>query len=89
MKSRATKRFWAAYGELSHDDKHLAREAYLQFSNDPSHPSLKFKCVHASKPIYSVRISRGIRALGVLSGESITWFWIGSHDDYERLLSRT
>ena len=24
---------------------------------------------------------------GVVSGDEIVWFWIGSHDDYERLLA--
>jgi hypothetical protein len=33
-----------------------------------------------------VRITRGCRALGVLDGDTITWFWIGGHDEYERLL---
>ncbi len=25
-------------------------------------------------------------ALGLLEADTITWFWIGSHADYERLL---
>jgi len=31
-----------------------------------------------------VRITRGYRALGILEGDTVTWFWIGSHKDYER-----
>ena len=30
----------------------------------------------------------GWRALGVVEGDHITWFWIGSHSDYEQLISR-
>jgi hypothetical protein len=26
--------------------------------------------------------------LGILDGEEITWFWIGSHADYDNLLNR-
>ena len=38
----------------------------------------------ALKPFYSVRISRGYRALGLKEGKAITWFWIGSHTEYEK-----
>jgi hypothetical protein len=88
VKSRATKRFWKAYAALTEGEKDRAREAYRQFSQNPSHPSLQLKRVHPQKPIYSVRISLGYRAVGVLQGEVMTWLWIGGHDDYDRLLSK-
>jgi len=25
--------------------------------------------------------------LGILEGDTVTWFWIGSHDEYERFIS--
>ena len=31
-------------------------------------------------------ISRNYRAVGVLAGDEIVWFWIGAHSDYARLL---
>ncbi len=40
----------------------------------------------STEPIYSVRISRGYRALGLRDGDLVTWFWIGSHADYDKLL---
>lgn len=52
------------------------------------HPSLHFKKVHSSRPIYSARISLGYRALAVRKDDVLVWFWIGSHSDYEELLSR-
>jgi hypothetical protein len=36
--------------------------------------------------VYSVRIGLGYRALGILEGSVVTWFWIGSHADYDRLV---
>jgi hypothetical protein len=33
-----------------------------------------------------VRVTKGYRALGLRQGETIVWFWIGSHAEYERLL---
>ena len=45
------------------------------------------KKVHSTRPIYSVRISLDHRALGVRAGDEMSWFWIGSHGDYEKLLT--
>jgi hypothetical protein len=53
---------------------------------ESGHPSLRFKKVHATLPIYSVRIDRAYRAVGVLNGDTVVWFWIGSHANYEALL---
>ena len=65
-----------------------AREVYKQFAENPFYPSLHFKPVHSIKPIYSVRINIDYRALGVYSENEIVWFWIGPHDEYEKLLRR-
>jgi len=51
--------------ELTPDTQRQAREAYRKFAENPYHPSLRLKKVHAVDPIYSVRISRDYRALGV------------------------
>lgn len=42
----------------------------------------------ATEPIYSVRIGLGWRAVGVRSGDEMVRFWIGSHADYDSLVSR-
>ena len=64
------------------------QEAYRVLSEDPSHPSLNFKQVHSSRPIFSARVSLGYRALAIREGDALIWFWIGSHNDYSNLLSR-
>ena len=87
MKSRTTRQFRKAYEKLPDEIRRRANHAYEMFEQDPSHPSLRFKKVHPSEPIYSVRISRDYRAVGVLEEDVIVWFWIGSHDEYERLIS--
>jgi len=63
-----------------------ARAAYRLFQQDPNHPGLRFKRVNLSEPIYSVRIGRDWRALGMRDGNEIVWFWIGSHADYDKLI---
>ena len=62
--------------------------AYKRFVAEPAHPGLRFKRVHETDPIYSVRISIDYRAMGVRDGDEVVWFWIGSHAEYEKLLSR-
>ena len=64
-----------------------AREAYKLWKDDPYNSTLQFKQVHAGRPIYSVRVGIGWRALGVKDGDDVVWFWIGSHADYDKLLS--
>lgn len=86
MKSETTARFWDAYENLPEQAKTRARNAYRLFDRDPRHPSLHLKKVHTRASVYSVRISQGYRALGVQEQDTIIWFWIGSHDEYERLL---
>lgn len=86
MKSRTTPKFWRLFDRLPVPVQGQARHTYQQFSSDPSHPSINFKKVCATEPIYSVRISLQYRAVGLLRQDVITWFWIGHHDDYDRLL---
>jgi hypothetical protein len=86
MKSRTTRRFRDAYEALPSEIRRSADRAYQFFEQDPRHPSLRFKKVHPTEPVYSVRITREYRALGLLEGDTVIWFWIGSHADYEQLL---
>lgn len=86
MKSRTTRRFRKAFATLPSDVQDRARRAYELFKSNPRHPSLRFKQVHATRPVYSARVALGYRALGVKDDETIVWFWIGSHADYDDLL---
>ena len=88
MNSRTTQRFREAFARLPRSVQRQARGAYQLFQENPQHPSLWFKPVHPNRPIYSVRISRDYRALGVREGNEIIWFWIGSHAEYDRIVSR-
>lgn len=88
MKSHITARFRELFQELPSPVQRQARSAYKTFKQNHNHPGLRFKQVHSSKPIYSVRINIEYRALCVKNGEDLIWFWIGSHSDYDKLLSR-
>jgi hypothetical protein len=88
VNSRTTERFRTAYWQLPTAVRLRAQQAYRLFTQDPSHPSLRFKQVHATRPIFSVRVGLAYRALGVRDGDDMIWFWIGSHNDYDKLLSQ-
>ena len=87
MISRATDAFWKAYRDLPDDIKERAKTAYRLWRENPNHPSLRFKKIHEVEPVFSVRIGLGWRAVGVRSGEEMIWYWIGSHADYDALIS--
>lgn len=88
MKSRTTAKFRKAFADLPEQVQKQTREAYRQFKHDPGHSSLRFKKVHPELPIYSARISKSYRAVGQLEGNTVIWFWVGSHAEYDMLLSQ-
>ncbi len=88
MKSRTTAQFRKAFAELPKQVQEQTREAYRKFKQNPRHPSLRFKKVHSVLPIYSARITKNYRAIGQLEGDTIIWFWVGAHAEYDRLVSQ-
>ncbi len=86
MTSKTTDRFRKAYAQLPEYARRRAREAYRLFRDNPNHPSLRFKQVHATRPIYSARVGLGYRALAVRDGDVVVWFWIGTHAAYDELI---
>jgi len=88
MESRTTEDFRKAFAKLPDEIRRLARKNYRLWRDNPNHPSLQFKNVHPKKPIYSVRIGFHYRTVGIREGDTIIWFWIGPHSEYDRLLSR-
>ena len=87
MKSHTTRRFREAYRALPQDVRRRARAAFHLWLQDPHHPSLRFKEIRKHKSVYSVRIGVDWRALGVVRGDAVIWFWIGSHADYDQVVA--
>ncbi|HYE40518.1 MAG TPA: hypothetical protein VEB23_11330 [Ramlibacter sp.] len=85
MNSQTTPEFWDCYRAMPPEARRLAVRAYRIWRENPRHPGLHFKRVHPSEPIYAARVGIHWRALGLLEGGTVTWFWIGSHADYDRL----
>lgn len=88
MNSRTTRRFRELFALLPAQVQQQARAAYRIFQHNPAHPGLRFKQVPADPPIYSARVGISYRAVGVLDGDTVVWYWIGSHADYDKLLEQ-
>lgn len=88
MNSYLTDDFLACFRSLPQNIKKKARKNYRLWAQNRNHPSLQFKQVHTTEPIYSVRVGIGWRAMGLLEEKDIYWFWIGSHAEYDKLLNQ-
>jgi hypothetical protein len=88
MISRTTDGFWKCYKELPEQVRKEAKRAYKSFKSNPYHPSLHFKRIHSTRAIFSLRITKDYRAVGIEQDKQIIWFWIGSHGDYDKLLKQ-
>lgn len=84
MRHFASSDFWTCFGALPVPVQELARKNYELLKKNSQHPSLHFKTVGRYR---SVRVGRHYRALGIEIPEGVLWFWIGSHAEYDRLLS--
>lgn len=88
MISHITASFRIMFRQLPTEVQQQGREAYTLFRQNPWHPSLRWKRVHPTRPIYPVRVGRGHRAVGIHAADEVVWFWIGSHAAYDQLLRR-
>ncbi len=88
MNSRTTRQFRELLAALPRHVRQQAREAYRLFRDNPRHPGLHFKRVHEDPPIFSARVGIGFRAVGVRDSNTIVWYWIGSHAEYDRLVTQ-
>jgi hypothetical protein len=62
----------------------MADKAFALLKENPQHPSLYFKKVG---DLWSARIGLRHRALSVEISDGLSWFWIGTHADYDRLIA--
>ena len=84
MKHSASPKFWTAYQQLPVPIRELADANFALLKRNPRHPSLQFKKIGR---FWSVRVGLRYRALAVETNEGYLWFWIGSHAEYDRLIS--
>ena len=86
MKYDTDPSFWDHYHGLPAEARSAARKEFALWVESPFHPSLHFKCVDKGERIWSLRVTRRHRALAAETEGTMTWYWIGSHDAYERMI---
>jgi hypothetical protein len=84
LKHFASPDFWRLLSKLPVDIQRLARSNFELLKSNPHHPSLHFKKVGR---YWSDRIGLAYGTLGQETEEGILWGWIGSHAEYDRVIS--
>jgi hypothetical protein len=69
---------------LSADVRRLSIARYRLWAQDPFSYSFHFKEIRP--PLWSVRINQNYRAVARRYDDLLVWFWIGPHDEYDRLI---
>jgi len=86
MNSKTHSRFWTCFHALPASVQRMAVAKFRLWQSEPFHPSLRFK--ELAEGLWSARITRGYRALARRKGDLVVWFWIGTHEDYDRFVSK-
>ena len=88
MPSRFTEGYFKLLKRLPKDVQRRTIKTLELLERDPRYPSVHFKEVSEKHGAWSARVSRDYRMVGYREGEVIEWFWVGSHDQYDKLLDR-
>jgi hypothetical protein len=83
LKHYASPEFWRLYRGLPREIQIAADKSFALLKENARHPSIHLKRVGN---FWSARVGLQYRALGVSEDDGISWFWIGSHADYDQLL---
>lgn len=87
MISRLSPEFLETFRKLNPEIQRKVQRAYELFKDNPRHGGLQFKRVRGRRNLYSARVDDNFRVLGELNGDTVTWRWVGPHDEYERIIS--
>jgi len=79
----ASPEFWELYRGLPQHVQALADKNLSILKHDPHHPSLHLK---KAGRYWSVRVGLHHRAIAIEVPDGLLWFWIGSHEDYNKLM---
>ena len=79
--------FWYLYRALPQDVREHADRAFELLKQSQSHRSLRLKKLKGLNGVWSARVGLDYRVLARETETGFHWFWIGSHADYDRLIS--
>lgn len=83
MKHFTSPDFWACYQILPESVQNLADKNFKLLKNNPFYPSLHFKKIGKYR---TVRVGLYYRAIAVEVSNGLLWFWIGTHDEYDKII---
>jgi hypothetical protein len=84
LKHKTSSGFRVCYERLPEEIRILAKKNFQLLKADLSHPSLQFKKVGK---VWSARVGSNYRAVATPIEGGFLWIWIGTHADYDKLLS--
>ena len=79
-----TRRFWQCYNALPKNIQNIPDQSYQLLKTNPAHPSLHFKKL--SGQYWFVRVGSSYRAVGIEVESGLSWFLIGTHAEYDKLI---
>jgi hypothetical protein len=85
FRSFALPAFWKCYDVLPEKAQALASAKHALFEREPFHPSLGLQ---QKGEVWTIDVGRSYRAIAYRTGNEFHWFWIGSHEAYNKLLRR-
>jgi len=83
LKHFASPDFWYHYRALPVEVQRLADRCFVLMNADSRHPSIHLKRVGQ---FWSARVGLHWRSVGTDVEDGISWFWIGSHAEYDKLI---
>lgn len=72
------------FHRLPREAQLMAVKQYRLWSENRNHPSVNFKKL--SNGYWSARVTEDYRAVGIVDADTIIWFFIGTHAEYDRLM---
>jgi hypothetical protein len=85
--NRTFPEFWQHYDHLPFAIRAQAKQAFERFRRNPYQPSLRFKPLKGHTHVWSVRVGLHYRAVALRTGDTLRWFWIGSHSEFDKEFS--
>jgi hypothetical protein len=83
LNHHATPDFWQLYRQLPAEVCELADRCFERMNANPRHPSIPLKKVGE---YWVARVGLHYRTLGVDVSDGISWFWIGTHAEYDQIV---
>ncbi len=88
MANWRTSAFRKLYGKLDSTTQAAVDEAFSQYKRDPALVRFAAKGREGGRLVFGAHVNEFWRALAFREGDDTYWFWVGSHSDYDRILSK-